>query len=223
LVAAILLAATLFARAREVAPRISRPDREVDDRGMAFSHGAEAVAIAANLLVFANYSIWIVALPLLTATKFGFNAGQVGLMLLFVNVVHLASAVPTGGVIRKVGAARALSAGFALVAMGLLLVPFAPNVGWLLLPMSLYAIGQVAGNSSAGDLILRIGGGGGRAVGAVRLSSDVGLVAGPAAAGAIADAAGVEAPFVALGVLAVAAMVAAIATNWHRRRGRALR
>jgi MFS family permease len=223
LVAAILLVATLFARAQEVAPRISRPDREEGERGMASSHEAEAVAIAANLLVFANYSIWIVSLPLLTATKFGFNAGQVGLMLLFVNVVHLASAVPIGRVIRKAGAARALSASFGLVAIGMLLVPFVPNVVWLLLPMSLYAIGQVAGNSSAGDLILRIGGGGGRAVGAVRLSSDVGLVAGPAAAGAIADAAGVEAPFVALGVLALAAMVAAMATNWQRRRGRALR
>ena len=45
-----------------------------------------------------------------------------------------------------------------------------------------------------------------RAVGAVRLSSDVGLVAGPATAGFLADAAGVEAPFVVLGAVALAAM-----------------
>jgi hypothetical protein len=85
-------------------------------------------------------------------------------------------------------------------------VPAAPSAPWLLAPMALYAVGQVAGNSSAGDLILRLGGGGGRAVGAVRLSSDIGLVAGPAAAGALADAAGVAAPFAVLGVVALVAM-----------------
>ena len=137
--------------------------------------------MAANLLVFVNYSIWVVSLPLLGAEKFGFDASQVGMMLLFVNLIHLASAVPIGGMIRKAGAARALTFGFGVGGAGLLLVPLAPSAPWLLVPMALYAVGQVAGNSSAGDLILRLGGGGGRAVGAVRLSSDVGLVAGPAA------------------------------------------
>jgi predicted MFS family arabinose efflux permease len=90
--------------------------------------------------------------------------------------------------------------------------------------MALYAIGQVAGNSSAGDLILRLGGGGGRAVGAVRLSSDVGLVAGPAAVGALADAAGVAAPFAVLGVVALAAMAAVTLLGrqpprWRPKRG----
>jgi hypothetical protein len=72
--------------------------------------------------------------------------------------------------------------------------------------LALYAIGQVAGNSSAGDLILRLGGGGGRAVGAVRLSSDLGLVGGPAAVGVLVDAAGVAAPFTVFGAVALAAM-----------------
>jgi predicted MFS family arabinose efflux permease len=79
----------------------------------------------------------------------------------------------------------------------------------------------VAGNSSAGDLILRLGGGGARAVGAVRLSSDVGLVAGPALVGFLADVAGVEAPFVALGVVALAAAGGMVIFSWWlpRRRG----
>jgi hypothetical protein len=72
----------------------------------------------------------------------------------------------------------------------------------------LYAVGQVAGNTSAGDLILRLGGGGGRAVGAVRLSSDVGLVAGPVVAGALADVASVNAPFFVFGVMGIVAMLA---------------
>ncbi len=221
-VSGLLLAGSLLAR---VQAAISRPERAAREEPVAeipASRSRVVAAIAANLLVFVNYSIWVVSLPLLGAVKFGFGAAQVGTMLLFVNVVHLASALPIGGIIRRAGAARALTIGFGIGGAGLLLTPFAPSALWLAAPMALYAFGQVAGNSSAGDLILRLGGGGGRAVGAVRLSSDIGLVAGPAAAGALADAAGVEAPFFALGVIALAAMVAVLIglrpAKWRRVR-----
>jgi MFS family permease len=207
-VSGVLLAGSMLARVRAAVVRTGRINQEEVSAPVRPSRSAEAAAVAANLLVFINYSIWVVSLPLLGAEKFGFDAGQVGMMLLFVNVVHLASAIPIGGIIRKAGAARALAIGFGIGGVGLLLVPIAPSAPWLLAPMALYAVGQVAGNSSAGDLILRLGGGGGRAVGAVRLSSDVGLVAGPAAVGALADAAGVAAPFAVLGVAALAAMAA---------------
>ena len=141
-------------------------------------------------------------------------------MLLFVNLIHLASAVPIGGIIRKAGAARALTIGFCVGGVGMLLVQIAPSAPSLLVPKPLYSVGQVAGNSSAGDLILRLGGGGGRAVGAVRLSSDVGLVAGPAAVGALADAAGVTAPFAVLGVVALAAMATMTLLARHSARPR---
>jgi MFS family permease len=205
-VSGVLLAGSMLARVRAAVVQTGRMNQEVVSTPVSPSRSGVIAAVAANLLVFVNYSIWVVSLPLLGAEKFGFDAGQVGLMLLFVNIVHLASAVPIGGIIRKAGGARALAIGFGVGGVGMLLVPLAPTAPWLLAPMALYAVGQVAGNSSAGDLILRLGGGGGRAVGAVRLSSDVGLVAGPAAAGALADAAGVAAPFAVLGVVALAAM-----------------
>ncbi|HEX2282459.1 MAG TPA: MFS transporter [Thermomicrobiales bacterium] len=208
-VSGVLLAGWILARVRATVMPTGHATRVETSPAIRRSRSGEIAAVAANLLVFINYSIWVVSLPLLGAEKFGFNAGQVGLMLLFVNVVHLTSAVPIGGIIRRAGAARALAIGFGIGGVGMLLVPVAPSATWLLAPMALYAVGQVAGNSSAGDLILRLGGGGGRAVGAVRLSSDVGLVAGPAAAGALADAAGVAAPFAVLGVVALVAMGAA--------------
>ena len=204
-VAGVLLSGSLLARMRAAVAGTARPARDDVNPTVRPTRFGEVAAVAANLLVFVNYSIWVVSLPLLGAEKFGFNAGQVGLMLLFVNIVHLGSAVPIGGMIRKAGAVRALSFGFGIGGAGLLIVPLAPSAPWLLVPMALYAVGQVAGNSSAGDLILRLGGGGGRAVGAVRLSSDIGLVAGPAAVGALADAAGVTAPFTVLGVVALMA------------------
>ena len=217
-ISGVLLAGTILARVRAVVVRTGRTIWKDASTVVRPSRYDEVVAVAANLLVFVNYSIWVVSLPLLGTEKFGFNAGQVGMMLLFVNIVHLASALPVGRIIRTAGAARALAIGFGVGGVGLLLVPLAPSAPWLLVPMALYAVGQVAGNSSAGDLILHLGGGGGRAVGAVRFSSDVGLVAGPAAVGALADAAGVTAPFAVLGVLALAAMAALTLLGWHSAR-----
>jgi MFS family permease len=219
--AGVLLAGSWRARLESAVARIGSPPRDVLGANAPPSRTGEVAAIAANLLVFVNYSIWVVSLPLLGAVKFGFDPGQVGMILLFVNVVHLTSAVPFGGIIRKAGAARALAIGFGVGGLGLVLLPLAPSALWLLGPMALYAVGQVAGNSSAGDLILRLGGGGARAVGAVRLSSDVGLVAGPALVGFLADVAGVEAPFVALGVVALAAAGGMVIVSWWlpRRRG----
>lgn len=217
LVSGVLLVSAMAARTRPATARPTRPDHENLDGVPHVSRAAEAAAIAANLLVFVNYSIWVVSLPLLGAAKFGLDAGEVGLLLLFVNLVHLGSAVPVGRAIRKTGAQRSLVVGFGMGGLGMMLSPLAPSLPWLIVPMALYAVGQVAGNSSAGDLILRLGGGGGRAVGAVRLSSDVGMVVGPALAGALADAAGVEAPFVVLGVLALVAMVGALATTRRPR------
>ena len=214
----VLLAGSLLAHLESAATRLRRPARETPDDVPAPSRSGQAAAVAANLLVFVNYSIWVVSLPLLGTAKFGFDAGRVGMILLFVNVVHLASAVPIGGVIRKVGATRALAVGLGVGGAGMALAPLAPSTPWLLAPMALYAVGQVAGNSSAGDLILRRGGGGARAVGAVRLSSDIGLVMGPAMAGFLADAAGVEAPFRVLGVAALAAMCGMLVVNWQRTR-----
>lgn len=219
-VSGLLMAGSLLARLRAA---VGHPGRAAMADATAETVGSRSgviAAVAANLLVFINYSIWVVSLPLLGAVKFGFDATQVSLILLFVNVVHLIIAIPVGGIIRKAGAARALALGLGIGGTGLLLAPLAPSVPWLLAPLALYAVGQMAGNSSAGDLILRLGGGGGRAVGAVRLSTDVGLVAGPAAAGLLADVAGVEAPFVVLGVTALAAMTVAVALDRRRARQR---
>lgn len=216
IVAAVLLVATLVSRGRTRGDRSAGRAAPPSRRGLHYSR-LEMVAIAANFLIYANYAIWVVSLPLLGAVKFGFDASQVGLLLLFVNVVHLTSALPVGGVIRKAGAERTLVAGFGFVGVGMVLMPIAPGVVWLAAPLFLYAVGQVAGNSAAGDLILRLGGGGGQAVGAVRLSSDVGMVVGPAVVGVVADVSGVEAPFSIFGAVALVAMAGATLGSISRR------
>ena len=185
----------------------ARPATLVVSRGLVAS-------IAASLLVYINYGVWVVALALFATERFGTGPGELGTMLLVVNIVHLTAAMPVGQAIRRAGAPVALAIGYGLGAAGLILILAAPTFLWLFPPLALYAIGQIASNSAAGDLVLRLGGGGSRAVGLVRLTSDVGLVAGPVLIGLLADAAGVAAPFV---VLAVLTATAAGVTWWVGR------
>lgn len=202
--AAVLLASLIAARTTDTATRQTPTTRQqrAESIGARFSI-RQYGAILANFMVYVNYAIWVVSLALLAADRFGFNAEQIGFMLLFVNTIHLLAAVPIGGVIRKIGAPLTLGLGFAISGPGLILAPMAPSPLLIALPLVMYSVGQVAGNSAAGDLILRMGGGGGRAVGAVRLSSDVGMVVGPAFAGFLTDFSGVEAPFVLLGTIGI--------------------
>jgi MFS family permease len=213
-ISAILLLLAILARTQPANARtIAATGAEERPR---LPRAALWLAVLANFVVFINYAIWVLGIPLLSAEKFDLNATDVGLVLLFVNVVHLGAAIPFGRTIRRAGAPVALAIGFGLAGLGMVLAPWANSPLYLAGPLALYAMGQVAGNSSAGDLILRQGGGGGKAVGAVRLSSDVGMVVGPAVAGVIADAAGVEAPFSALGALSLACAGAVIVSRLRR-------
>lgn len=163
-----------------------------------------AAALAANLLVYGNYSIFVVGLPLFADEEFGASSERIGTLLLVTNLTHLAAALPSGRLVRRWGSTRVLTVTFGIVAAGMLLVIAAPSLFWVAPAMAIYAIGAVASNIAAGDQLLRLGGQGGKAVGLMRLSSDVGLVLGPAAAGALADLAGAKAPFIALAVLTAA-------------------
>ena len=214
-----------LAAAMLVAAALSRPttgskavhrDEESAQRDGAVPVRHVLTPLAANLLVYANYAIWVVGLPLYAAGRFGSDANQVGVLLLILNAIHLAAAFPAGRAIRHLGPKPVLIAGLATTAVGLLLVRSAPTVWWMLAPMALYAVGEISANSAAGDLLLRMGGGGGRAVGMVRLSSDVGIVVGPAFAGWLADAAGLGAPFIAFGVLSAFAVVVLLAQRQLR-------
>ena len=213
-IAAILLLLAILANPQETQAR-TVPDVSQETQP-GHTAGALWLAVLANFIVFVNYAIWVLGIPLLSSEKFGLNATDVGLVLLFVNLVHLGAAVPFGRVIRLAGAPSVLGVGLALAGLGLILAPLATTTLFLAGPLALYAMGQVAGNSSAGDLILRLGGGGGKAVGAVRLSSDIGMVVGPALAGVIADTAGVETSFAVLGVLSLTG-AGAVAVSRLRR------
>ncbi|MFM9105904.1 MAG: MFS transporter [Chloroflexota bacterium] len=196
-----------------------QPHAEREDRaGLPLASVAVIGALLANLLVFVNYGLWVVGLPLYAAAEFAATPSDIGNLLLVVNAVHIAGAFPAGGVIRRAGAPRSLGIGLLVLAAGTAGMMVAPNPWLFVIPASLYAIGEVAGNSSAGDLLLRLGGGGGRSVGMVRITSDIGLVIGPLAAGMLVDRYGVRAPFAVFAALTLVGAVAALAVS--ARRGR---
>jgi predicted MFS family arabinose efflux permease len=107
-----------------------------------------------------------------------------------------------------------LIAGMVLTLIGTILVPVMPDLRWLVIPLVLYGVGQLAAVNAGGDIVLRRGEGTSQAIGLVRLSSDFGLVIGPIAAGALADWLGYRAPFVALPLMmAVAILIVAIPSS----------
>ncbi|MDQ3412060.1 MAG: MFS transporter [Chloroflexota bacterium] len=198
--ALVMLLGTLLARTTRAGRRpddLVLTDEAEPPEPPAMSRGLFA-ALAANLLVYGNYGIWVVALALFAAGRFGAGPAELGTLLLVVNLIHLLAALPVGRAIRRLGAAPALAVGFAVAAAGIGAALLTPSFGWLFPPMALYAVGQITSNSAAGDLVLRLGGGGGRAVGLLRFTSDVGLVVGPLLIGLLADLAGVGAPFLVL-------------------------
>ena len=213
-ISAILLLLALVARPQPAEAKTADASSHQERPHIAW--GRVSLAVLANFVVFINYAIWVLGIPLLSSEKFDLDGTDVGLVLLWVNIVHLGAAVPFGRIIRGTGASVSLAIGFILAGLGMVLTPMANSPLFLAFPLALYAMGQVAGNSSAGDLILRLGGGDGRSVGAVRLSSDVGMVVGPAVAGMIADGAGVEAPFLVLGVLSWFCAGAVVVSRWRR-------
>ncbi len=173
--------------------------------------------LIANLLVFVNYSVFLVALPLFSDTRFSASPEQISLLLLTMTISHLVLAYPAGMLIRRHGAMPVLILGNIASAAGMLLMLAVGSLWYLIAPIALYSLGQVCASNAAGDFLLQRGGRGGKAVGLLRLSSDLGLVIGPLAVGLIADLAGYRSPFIFLSVVTAAGTLLTIVRLRQRR------
>jgi MFS family permease len=162
-----------------------------------------------NFVVFVNYSIWVV-LPLFVEQSFDASAEATANLLMVITVVHLLAAIPVSRLIQRAGSARVLVAGMVMTLSGTALVLASPSLVWMSVPLVVYGVGQVAAVNAGGDIVLRRGAGSSRAIGLVRLSSDLGLVIGPIVAGAMQDVFGYGAPFAVLPVLTGCSIAAAV-------------
>jgi MFS family permease len=182
------------------------------------SRSVITTGLIANLLVFVNYSLFIVALPLYSDERFGASPEQISLLLLTMTISHLVLAYPAGMLIRRHGAMRVLILGNLAAVAGMLLMLAVSGLWLLVPPLTLYSLGQVCSSNASGDFLLQQGGRGGKAVGMLRLSSDLGLVLGPLAVGLIADLAGYRSPFIFLSAITIAGTVLTIGRLQTARR-----
>jgi MFS transporter, Spinster family, sphingosine-1-phosphate transporter len=168
-----------------------------------------ALPLILNFLVFFNYSLFV-ALPLYTEHEFGSSAETNARLLMVITVVHLVAAFPAGRIIRGWGAEYVLIAGIVLALLGTALILPMPSPVWIAAPLLLYGAGQVAATSAGGDIVLHLGNQSPRSIGLVRFTSDLGLVIGPYLTGALSDAFGYGAPFVALPLMMLSAIAIAV-------------
>jgi MFS family permease len=209
----MILTVTTFSARRSGLSAPADPTRktsaEPETIAVAGTLGPVIPALLFNFLVFFNYSIWV-SLPLYTERRFDATAEDNANLLLVITIMHLVAAFPVGQAIRKWSGKPVLIAGLLVSIAGTLLILPAPDMVWLIGPLILYGCGMVAASSAGSDLVLQRGGMSGRAVGMVRLSSDLGLVVGPYITGALTDVFGYRTPFVALPIATSIAVVLAL-------------
>jgi DHA1 family tetracycline resistance protein-like MFS transporter len=120
--------------------------------------------------------------------RFRFDAMNVAFILVGMAVLMVCI---QGGAIRPLAARfgeRKLSlAGFALMAVSLLAVPFMPTVGWILLPLALSAIGRGIGQPPILSMVSMIASPSerGSVLGTFQSSASLARVLGPTAAGSL--------------------------------------
>ncbi|MCC6703442.1 MAG: MFS transporter [Thermomicrobiales bacterium] len=163
-----------------------------------FPRRALSVAMLCQLLVYMNYSIFVVSLPLYADAEFGANPEQISVLLIAQTVCHFVFAYPGGWLVRRFGSLPVLAGSIVTASLGIALTLAAPGLWWMIVPLVIYSTGQVTAVTSSGDYILQKGGRSGQAVGWMRLSGDAGLVIGPVLVGLVADLAGYRSPFLLL-------------------------
>ena len=146
--------------------------------------------------------------------QFGWGPRPTGFVFFYVGLL---SAAMQGGLIgpltRRFGEERLMLAGLGLIALGLLLMPFAVDLPLLLVAVSALALGMGATQPSINSLISRRAGADrqGEVMGVAQSAGALSRVLGPIAAGALFAEFGRNSPFLWGAVL----VAAALAIGWR--------
>ena len=151
--------------------------------------------------------------PLFTSTRFGWGPLANGAFFAFVGACAvITQGVILGRLLPRLGEARLVSGGLALMALTLGGAALAP-AGWMLYPLvGLMALGIGLAVPSITSLVSRLAGEGrqGAVMGGMQAVLSLTLILGPALAGLLFDAFGPGAPYLSGGMLALAALGAAL-------------
>lgn len=110
--------------------------------------------LTSNFLVFVNYSVWAVTMPLYADERFDASPGQISTLLLTMTIGHLVLAYPAGAMIKRIGSISSLLIGNAITAVSMLLVLTSSSIWLLVPPLALDSLGRVAASNAAGDFLL---------------------------------------------------------------------
>lgn len=224
----ILMAAAASALALVIgAARIREPARHAAQEGE-LAHTARRVlsmplVVLLLLVYFAGYFVFSgmeSVLALWCERMLGLGPRDVGLLLAFAGVcIAIVQGGLVGRLVRRFGEPLLVIAGLAALIAGLLAVPLATSVWWLLPAMALLAFGQGISNPSMQSLVSRAvpASWRGGTMGSMQSASSMGRILGPVLAGIAFSGLGPDWPFYFGALLLVpAALVAARAARLHR-------
>ena len=181
----------------------------------ALARGAFARPVLANLIVLLFVTVSAFAgmettFALWANSRFGWGPEQVGWIFFYVGIVLAAlQGGAIGRLAQRYGEARLVTAGAAIIGIGLLGLVFAGSLWEVLVVTGLLAIGMGLLNPSVTSLVSREAGveERGGIMGVSQSASSLARILGPAVAGAVFSLWGRNAPYV-LGALLMAAVVA---------------
>jgi multidrug resistance protein len=168
--------------------------------------------ILINLLFTLAFTAMETVFALFTQQTFGWNATQNGYVFAYVGVIIV---VMQGGLVgrlvRRWGERPLLIGGLALLSAGLILLPFSSTVGMLLAALGLLSVGEGAVTPTTSALLSLASSAGrqGKTLGLSQGIGSLGRIIGPLAAGWLFLTFGASAPFLAGGMLTVAALLVA--------------
>jgi MFS family permease len=153
-----------------------------------------------------SFGVRTTLVPLLVAEVLHRPTSWTGLAFACAAIAQTLAVGPAGSFVDGVGRRPAMVGGGVLGALSILAVPFAPNLGLLIVALCMYGVAaaflSTAPAAAVGDAS---GGGNGTAVALFSMCSDLGAIAGPLVAGVLVDRLSYQAAFALGAVLALLA------------------
>lgn len=153
--------------------------------------GATLVVVGAMSMLQGTFALW-------SAQDLGVTPRQLGWIFSFIGVIAVTvQAALIGPMTRLLGPEKLSVVGTVLVSIGLVIMPFSPNLWISLFPMGLYAVGSALFSPSVSNLVSRTAGPTerGAVMGLFQGTSSLGRVLGPVAASGISMVATLRMPF----------------------------
>jgi MFS family permease len=188
--------------------------------GKTLRYPAVVRLVTINLLFTLAFAAMEAVFPLFTQHTFGWTARENGYIFTYVGfVVVLMQGGLVGRLVRRFGEHTLLIAGLAMLAIGLILLPWSTNLALLFISLGILSAGEGAVTPTVSALLSFVSPpeAQGETLGFAQGLAGLGRVVGPLAAGSLFAMAGPGSPFLIGGILVALAVVLALPALPARR------